>query len=271
VGRVTDPYVAGFLGAFLTAAIPEEFFKLVIVRGYCARHRDFTESIDGVVYGVVASLGFATMENVLYVAAAGFVAALPRAFTAVPGHAFMGAIMGYYVGRAKFHPNERVPAQILAYLVPMTLHGIYDFPIFTLLEFQERTLPVSDGVFLLPLSLAAFVTLWIWAVRCMRDSRADQEAAGPSSMGELAPGAAARVSGVRHDRFWVSGTVLLLLGLVLATGGAIVLLHLTTAMLSGTAHVQEEVFVGIVPVGAVTFPLGLALFGLGIRSLNRTG
>jgi RsiW-degrading membrane proteinase PrsW (M82 family) len=63
--------------------------------------------MDGVVYGAVASLGFATLENILYVTPNGFAVAAARAFTAVPGHALLGVIMGYYVGRAKFHSNEQ--------------------------------------------------------------------------------------------------------------------------------------------------------------------
>ena len=81
------------------AAIPEEFVKLAILVGYNMRHHAFDEPMDGIVYGVVASLGFATLENMLFVFEGGISVAVSRAFTAVPLHAFVGAIMGYYVGR----------------------------------------------------------------------------------------------------------------------------------------------------------------------------
>ena len=100
-----DTYHAPF-----QVAIPEELFTLLVLRAYCARHREFTSPKDGVVYGAVASLGLATFGNVFYIVTDGFAVAAIRAITAVPGHAFMGAIMGDYVGRAKFHPNERTRA-----------------------------------------------------------------------------------------------------------------------------------------------------------------
>lgn len=89
--------------AVFGAAIPEEFCKFLVVYFYCRRHSDFDEPMDGLVYGVAASLGFAALENVLYVLDEGLWVALPRAITAVPMHAAMGAIMGYYVGAAHFN------------------------------------------------------------------------------------------------------------------------------------------------------------------------
>ena len=84
--------------------IPEETFKYLVLTRYSARHRAFDEPMDGIVYGAVASLGFAALENLLYVGSGDLGTAVARAATAVPGHAFTGAIMGYYVGQARFGP-----------------------------------------------------------------------------------------------------------------------------------------------------------------------
>jgi hypothetical protein len=64
---IADPLFRSLLSALFVAAIPEEFAKLAILIGYNARHKSFDEPMDGIVYGVVASLGFATLENVLFV------------------------------------------------------------------------------------------------------------------------------------------------------------------------------------------------------------
>ena len=85
--------------------------------------------MDGLVYGVAASLGFAAIENWSYVYQAGVETALWRAVSAVPFHAMAGAIMGYYFGLAHFIPNKRRPYLILALLVPFLLHGAYDYPL----------------------------------------------------------------------------------------------------------------------------------------------
>ncbi|HJT77096.1 MAG TPA: PrsW family glutamic-type intramembrane protease [Gemmataceae bacterium] len=127
------PLLGGVAAGFLTAGVPEEFFKFVVVAGYCARRPEFDEPMDGIVYGAVASLGFATMENVLYVESnGGMSVALSRAFTAVPCHAFLGAIMGYFIGQAKFRPERRGTLLTTGLVVAMLLHSLYDMPLLVL-------------------------------------------------------------------------------------------------------------------------------------------
>jgi len=115
--------------AFFGAAIPEELFKFAVLYFYCRRLGDFDEPMDGIVYGVIASLGFATLENILYVTQGGIGIAVIRAFTAVPGHALLGAVMGFYFGMAHFLPRRRRRYLVLALLVPMLLHGLYNLPL----------------------------------------------------------------------------------------------------------------------------------------------
>jgi RsiW-degrading membrane proteinase PrsW (M82 family) len=113
--------------AFLGAAIPEEVFKFLVLYLYVWRKPAFDEPLDGVVYGATASLGFATLENILYVGQNGFEVAVLRALTAVPGHAFTGVIMGAFVGRAKLAPEAQRFGLLAAGLGWATLlHGAYD-------------------------------------------------------------------------------------------------------------------------------------------------
>lgn len=121
-------HVAALVRAFFGAAIPEEALKLAVLVWYCRRKDDFDEPMDGLVYGATVSLGFATLENVLYVLDGGLGVALLRAFTAVPAHAAFGAVMGFYIGLAHFLPHRRRRYLWLAFLVPVLLHGLYDYP-----------------------------------------------------------------------------------------------------------------------------------------------
>ena len=66
-----SPVYFGLYCAFLYAAVPEEFFKFLVVTRYSARNPAFDEPMDGVVYGAAASLGFAAFENMVYVAGGG--------------------------------------------------------------------------------------------------------------------------------------------------------------------------------------------------------
>jgi RsiW-degrading membrane proteinase PrsW (M82 family) len=128
VETIANPYLHGVSKAFFAAAIPEELMKLWVVARVCAKWAEFDEPMDGLVYGATASLGFAMLENVLYVSEGGMSVAVLRAFTAVPAHACFGAIMGYYVARARFDSANKSAHMRRAFLVPMLLHGLYDVP-----------------------------------------------------------------------------------------------------------------------------------------------
>ena len=132
--RLENPYAYGIAIGCLSAGIPEELFKFTVLFYYCMRHSEFDEPMDGLVYGVTASLGFATLENILYVTNGGLSMAIGRALTAVPMHASVGAIMGYYCGRARFSPASRGRLLLLAWFVPMLLHSLYDIPLFIMLK-----------------------------------------------------------------------------------------------------------------------------------------
>lgn len=129
ISGLADTWLMPVLTAFLVAGFSEEFFKLVVLHRYCARKPDFDEPIDAVVYGVVASLGFACLENVLYVMQGGVTVAAMRAVTAMPAHASLGALMGYYYARQRFGPAGRARFWSMALWVPVFAHGLYNlFP-----------------------------------------------------------------------------------------------------------------------------------------------
>lgn len=116
-----------FYMAVIVAGFTEEIIKYIALRFYIWKNTDFNEMYDGIIYGVFLSLGFATVENVLYVIEGGMSAALMRIVTAVPAHALFGTVMGYYLGKAKFLPYSKGKRLIYAWFVPVILHGIYDF------------------------------------------------------------------------------------------------------------------------------------------------
>lgn len=118
-----------FLKAFIVVALVEEFSKYVIVRYYSQRSKEFNEPFDGIVYAVMVSMGFAALENVLYVFQYGVSTGITRAFTAVPAHATFAIIMGYFMGKAKFSKN-RIGLNLLGLICATLFHGAYDFFLF---------------------------------------------------------------------------------------------------------------------------------------------
>jgi RsiW-degrading membrane proteinase PrsW (M82 family) len=113
--------------AFLVAASTEELFKFAAIYLLFWKSPSFNEKFDGIVYASFVSLGFAGVENVLYVMESGMQTALIRSLTAVPAHAIFGVTMGYYLGIARMYKELRSTYLARALLVPIVLHGIYDF------------------------------------------------------------------------------------------------------------------------------------------------
>ncbi|MBK7440765.1 MAG: PrsW family intramembrane metalloprotease [Bacteroidetes bacterium] len=120
---------------FLIIAASEEFSKYLFLRYYAYKKPSFNEPYDGIIYAVMVGMGFATIENLMYVFDSGalgssWATAGIRAVTAVPAHATFAAVMGYYVGLAKFnHKNEKA-LMFRGFLMATILHGFYDFFLF---------------------------------------------------------------------------------------------------------------------------------------------
>lgn len=127
------PVLKTFYEAFLTAAIPEEISKFVVLYYLIWKSKEFDQRFDGIVYAVFVSLGFALVENIMYVLEGGFKVATLRAVLSVPGHGFFGVLMGYYFSNARFNPSSDTTRNILRSLyIPILFHGLYDYIIFYL-------------------------------------------------------------------------------------------------------------------------------------------
>ncbi len=150
------PLLTALFKAFVVAALVEEYLKLTIVRLFAYRDRHFDEIMDGVVYTVVASLGFACMENILYVMGGTIGTALTRAVTAIPLHATASGLMGYYIGRAKFAESPRRERALInkGLRIAIFVHGTYDFLLFSVPVWGSWPL-----VGLLPLLIGSFFIL----------------------------------------------------------------------------------------------------------------
>lgn len=113
--------------AFFGAAIPEEAAKLFMLWLLLRKNPYFDEKLDGVVYAACIGMGFASLENIMYLFSnynQWVSVGIMRALISVPGHFMFAVIMGYYYsigywGHSKKH-------MCLAFLYPMLLHGIFD-------------------------------------------------------------------------------------------------------------------------------------------------
>ena len=117
---------------FLVVALAEEGSKRVLLKLGSWNNPAFNYVFDGVVYAVCVSLGFAGLENVLYISGFGMDVAVVRGLAAVPLHCICGVFMGHYYGLEKTYVvrgmvNEAKNAKLMGLLIPILIHGFYDF------------------------------------------------------------------------------------------------------------------------------------------------
>ena len=132
--EVSFGFVSSFWQFVFVAPIIEELIKFWIVRGAVYERVEFNEPVDGIVYAAAAALGFATIENALYLfqayrMGAETVASLAimRAFLSVPGHALWSAMWGYALGFAKFSDAKRGRELVVkGILLAIVFHGVFN-------------------------------------------------------------------------------------------------------------------------------------------------
>ncbi len=122
----SDIFVENVIGV----ALIEESVKWLVIWWLCYRNRDFDETYDAIVYAAYSSLGFACVENILYVLMYGIGTGIVRAFTSIPGHLCFAVIMGYFLGRARLAKSKGEPSAgfiMLSLAIPTLIHGMFDF------------------------------------------------------------------------------------------------------------------------------------------------
>lgn len=153
--------------SFIAAAIPEESAKLFMLWLLLRKNSFFDEKIDGIVYASFVSLGFAAVENIMYLSSSeNFVTtSVTRALFSVPGHFSFGILMGYFYSMARFYTNNKLQNLILSLVAPVIAHGLFN----TIL----RTVSVSTSVSVQLLLLVVFITfcyaLWKFANKRIKE------------------------------------------------------------------------------------------------------
>lgn len=118
--------------AFIVAGLTEEYFKRLVVIKLTCKSKYFDEKLDGIVYSIFSALGFATVENIIYVVfrfSYNPYIGLYRGVLSVPVHAIFGVTMGYYLSLSKFASTkirEKVNFRKSLYM-PIFLHGTFNF------------------------------------------------------------------------------------------------------------------------------------------------
>lgn len=151
-----------FLKVFIEIAFIEELCKWFIVYFLGYRNLEFDETYDIIIYSIFVALGFATIENMIYILKTNTVQiAVQRALFSVPAHTAYAIFMSYYLCKAKINRlkgnNKEKKDILLSILVPTIAHGIFDFCLF------------ANNEFYLTMFFAFTIVLFIMAFQRLRE------------------------------------------------------------------------------------------------------
>lgn len=144
--------------AFIVAGLTEEFFKREVVIRTAFNHEAFNEKLDGIVYCIYSALGFALVENIVYVVfrfSTNPHVGLYRGILSVPAHTLFAVTMGYYLSLSKFSNNKAEAKEFYrkSLTVPIIFHGIFNFILMS-------NIPMLMGIF-----IPFVVYLWVISLR----------------------------------------------------------------------------------------------------------
>ena len=121
--------------AFWGAGLPEEAAKLFMLWLLVRKNKYFDERLDGIVYAVAISMGFAAFENILYLFdnyEQWLTVGITRAILSVPGHYAFAVLMGYYYSKVHFGISNMLKDKLMILLAPVLVHTIFDWILFTI-------------------------------------------------------------------------------------------------------------------------------------------
>lgn len=151
--EVYPSVVSAFADAFLQAAIPEELAKFIMLWLLLRKNPFFDEKFDGIVYAVCIGMGFAGLENVMYLFGgledgSWVGTGIGRALFSIPGHFLFAVLMGYYYSLYYWGIDRSTKAKAMILVAPIVAHGVFDGIIFSM--------KVSESIAVLCLFLFLF-------------------------------------------------------------------------------------------------------------------
>lgn len=144
--------------SFITVSLIEELAKFLLLYFITYKNKEFNYMYDSVVYASFLGLGFAIFENLIYILGSyDLLTIFVRGFVTLPAHIFFGIFMGYYLGLSKKceiegKRKDKFKYLILALLVPVLLHGFFDYCLFT----GDVLTSILFVIFVLVLYIASF-------------------------------------------------------------------------------------------------------------------
>jgi RsiW-degrading membrane proteinase PrsW (M82 family) len=148
--------LALFAYSMLAIGPIEEFAKMLPFIFVVLRFSEFDEPIDGIIYASFIALGYAAVENVLYLEYLTPTEAAARGFAGPVIHMLFASIWGFTIGCAHLRGESLLGGIVRGFLLAAGLHGLYDFVV------------MQSAFNALPIAAAFIIAIWIWRLGLMR-------------------------------------------------------------------------------------------------------
>lgn len=145
-----------FAYAMLAIGPVEELAKMLPFLLLVLTFPEMDEPIDGIIYASFVALGYAAVENVLYLEYLTPAESVARGFAGPVVHMLFASIWGFAIGCAHLRGESLLPAMAGGFLLAAGLHGLYDFIVL------QRSLNA------LPIAAVLILGGWMWRLRLLR-------------------------------------------------------------------------------------------------------
>jgi RsiW-degrading membrane proteinase PrsW (M82 family) len=141
---ISFPVLIDVLKWFFVIALTEEVFKYLVVKMVALNSQELDEPLDIMLYMVVSALGFAAIENILYlfspidevsfgaIIGATVTISFIRFIGATLLHTLSSALLGYFLVLSNLKSKNKKTLTLLGMLLAIVLHGLYNFSIMTI-------------------------------------------------------------------------------------------------------------------------------------------
>lgn len=165
-----------FLYWFVVIAFTEEIFKYFLIRYRILKSPAFDEPVDAMIYMIIAALGFAALENILYLIPwTGQILSFNELFTrtitisffrfigATFLHALCSGLIGYFLAISICRAKKKTRLIFFGIFMATILHGFYNFSIMKIDSLLKLAIPI-----LILVGLTIFVTLGFKKLKTMK-------------------------------------------------------------------------------------------------------
>lgn len=132
-----------FLYYIFVVGFTEEISKYLVIKNKVLKSSEVDEPTDIILYMIIAGLGFATLENIVYLFDVEFPDILFitafRFLGPIFLHALCSGTIGYFLAKSFFDPKQKIKLLIYGFSLAILLHGIYNFSIIKIIGLVQSS------------------------------------------------------------------------------------------------------------------------------------